>query len=172
MGRLSVYGGALLCVAAFVFAGCGANSSTGGGGGGGGNSGGGGNGGGGNSGGGNSAACTGDQPAPQPTEKDEREAQLSRLVQAFGKLDAEAIVGMFHPDHRANAEKRIAGEVKRLKGVKGEWKITPGPIEEIDGRFICPSKTQIIEPDQNHSVVDRKLELVKHEGKWLFKFYP
>lgn len=164
MGQLSVYGAALLCVAVFL-AGCGANSSTGGGTGGGGSNAA-------NSGGGNAPACTGEQPAPQPTEKDEREAQLSRLVQAFGKLDAEAIVGMFHPDHRANAEKRIAGEVKRLKGVKGEWKITPGPIEEIDGRFICPSKTQIIEPDQTHSVVERKLELVKHEGKWLFKFYP
>ncbi|MBX3460253.1 MAG: hypothetical protein KF696_09895 [Planctomycetes bacterium] len=154
---------ASLCLAGLLVAACGANSSSG--------TGGGGSNSGGNA-AGNTAACTGDsQPAPQPTEKDEREAQVSRLVQAFAKLDADAILALFHPDHKATAEKRIIAEVKRLAGVKGEWKVTPGPIEEIDGRFVSSSKTQIIEPGQNHSVVERKLELVKHDGKWLFKFY-
>ncbi|MBK8207925.1 MAG: hypothetical protein IPK87_14205 [Planctomycetes bacterium] len=164
---------ATLCLAVFLVAGCGANGSGGTGGGSGGCSG-----------GGNAASNSpandssagnsdsGTDGHAGATDSGKRETQVAALVKAFRDLDEKAVLDLFHPDHKKLAEERITGGFKKIRDAKGEWLVETKPITEKDGKHIVEATMTIKEPGQNHSGMKRSLELVLHNGKWLFKFYP
>lgn len=118
---------------------------------------------------GESSECSGGEEATK-TPAQVREAQVDKLVGAFEDLDGGTVKELFHPEHHDLADERIVGGLDEMKENGGTWTIDPSDIVEEDDKFIVPITMTITMGEQSQDD-ERQLELVEHEGKWLFKFY-